>query len=202
MDSATLTSIAMAARRRWWLVIVALVLVMLADGVVTWRSPRSYLARASLLIGPSTTVDPGQLVYSIDALGRAMIVGTYANMLDTDVVRRDAFEGAGVPSATGNDVEIKSAVLADSAVVQVTVIAPDPDLAARVANAVGQAGELRMRQLYPMYDLTFVTPATPPAAAYRPDVTRNLSLGLLLGSLLGVSSAWGWDLIRRTGRVV
>jgi succinoglycan biosynthesis transport protein ExoP len=190
MDAATVSWIARAVRGRWWLVVAILLVVLAIDVGVTLRSPRMYQARASLLIGPSTTVDPGQLVYSVDALGRAMIVGTYANVLDTDLVRREAIEQADAASDPADpDIQVRATALADSAVVQVTAVAPDPRLAADVANAVGRVGQLRMSQLYPMYALTIVTQATPPTKVFEPDVKRNLSLGLLLGVLGGVGLA-------------
>lgn len=190
MDSSTVIWIADATWRRRWLALLLAMVVMLADAAFTLNSPHSYLARSSLLIGPSNTVDPGQLVYSVDALGRSMIVGTYANVLNTDTIRRQALEAAGVQSDQPDSaIQIKASPLADSAVVQVTAEAPNPDLAAAVANAVGQVGQLRMSELYPMYDLTVVTQATPPAGAYRPDIKRNLSIGVLLGLLVGASSA-------------
>jgi capsular polysaccharide biosynthesis protein len=106
------------------------------------------------------------------------------------------------PDQTDTGVNIKAAALAQSAVIQVTAEAPDPVLAAAVANAVGQVGEARMSQLYPIYDLTVVTSATPPTSVYRPDPVRNGSLGLLLGLLLGVFSAYVYDLVSlRSSRV-
>jgi capsular polysaccharide biosynthesis protein len=194
MDRVTLASVGSAVRRRWWLASLVLIVLLAADGLVTVNSPRTYLARSSLLIGPSATIDRGQLVYSVDALGRSMIVGTYADMLATDIVRREALARVGVsPDVPDSEVGIKTAALADSALVQVTAVAPDPVLAAAVANAVGQVGEVRMSELYPIYDLTVVTTATPPTIVYRPDVVRNLSLGLLVGLLLGTMSAWLYD---------
>jgi capsular polysaccharide biosynthesis protein len=196
MEYATLASIGTAIQRRWWLVLLLLAAVLAADGVLSLRSPRSYVARSSLLIGPSTNLDHGQLVYSVDALGRSRIVGTYANVLATDIVRREALIRVGVsPDDTDTGVNIKTAALAESAVIQVTAEAPDPVLAAAVANAVGQVGEVRMSQLYPIYDLTVVTSATPPTSVYRPDLVRNGSLGLLLGLLLGVFAAYVYDVV-------
>jgi capsular polysaccharide biosynthesis protein len=192
-------SIGNAVRRRWWLATLVLLLVLIADGVITARSPRSYQARAEFLIGPSTTVDPGQLVYSVDALGRSMIVGTYANVLATDVVRRDALSRAGI-TPDDTTIAVKTAALADSAVVQVTTVASDPTVAAAVANAVGQVGEVRMGQLYPMYEITAVTLATPPTSIYRPDIIRNLSLGFLLGCLSAAAIAWTLDSLVRARR--
>jgi capsular polysaccharide biosynthesis protein len=196
MEYATIASIGTAIKRRWWLVLLLLAAVLTADAVVSSRTPRSYLAHASLLIGPSINLDHGQLVYSVDALGRSLIVGTYANVLATDIVRREALSRVGVaPDKTDTGVNIKTAALAESAVIQVTAEAPDPVLAAAVANAVGQVGQARMSQLYPIYDLTVVTSATPPTSLYRPDLVRNGSLGLLLGLLLGVFSAYVYDVV-------
>lgn len=194
MELKTLVWIAAVVRRRLWLTLVVLVAVLAVDGVMTWQSPRAYLARTSLLIGPSSTVDPGQLVYSVDALGRAMIVGTYADVLDTDIIRREAFQQAGVAADPRNPtIGVQATALAESAVVQVTATAPDPVTAAEIANAVGQVGQLRMHEWYPMYDLTVLTQATPPADVYRPDVRRNLGVGLLLGLLVSVSTACALD---------
>jgi capsular polysaccharide biosynthesis protein len=188
MDATTVNAAARALRRRWWLALGVVVLVLAADALVTLHAPRSYMARASLLIGPSPHVEPGQLVYSVDALGRSMIVGTYANFLSADTVREAALRSLDIPPrpAGSADIEIKTAALADSALVQVSVVAPDPDTAADVANAVGRVGAEQMSQLYPMYALTVVTSATPPATAYRPDYLRNLSLGVLLAATLAV----------------
>jgi capsular polysaccharide biosynthesis protein len=201
MEYASLASIGTAIRRHWWLVLLLLAVVLAADGVVSLHSPRSYMARTSLLIGPSTNLDHGQLVYSVDALGRSLIVGTYADVLATDIVRREALVRVGVsPDETDTGVNIKTAALAESAVIQVTAEAPDPVLAAAVANSVGTVGQVRMSQLYPIYDLTVVTSATPPTSVYRPDFVRNGSLGLLLGLLLGFFSAYVYDVVSRTSR--
>lgn len=194
MDLTTATSIAHAVRRHWWLAALVLAAVLAVDIAFTVHTPRTYLARASLLIGPSANIDRGQLVYSVDALGRSMIVGTYANMLTTDTVRREALTRAGVsPDETDSAIEIKTAALAESALVQVSVVAAEPGVAAAVANAVGQVGEVRMSQFYPIYDLTVVTPAAPPTRIYQPDIARNLSLGLLVGALLATVSACMFD---------
>ena len=198
MEYASLVSIGTAVRRRWPLVLLTIVAVLAVDAVVTLQSPRSYMARTSLLIGPSANLDHGQLVYSVDALGRALIVGTYADVLATDLVRRDALASVGIsPDATNSGISIKSSALAESAIIQVTAEAPDPVLAAAIANAVGGVGQARMSQLYPIYDLTVVTPATRPTSVYRPDFIRNESLGLLLGVLLGVCSAYIYDAVAR-----
>jgi capsular polysaccharide biosynthesis protein len=194
MSSGTLASLGSAIRRRWWLATLVLIVLLAADALVTLNTPPSYVARTSLLIGPSANIDRGQLVYSVDALCRSMIVGTYADMLATDSVRREALSRVGLsPDEPASVIEIKTAALADSAMVQVTAVAPDPVLAAAVANSVGQVGQAQMSQFYPIYDLTMVTRATPPTTVYRPDKARNLSLGLLLAVPLAATLAWFYD---------
>jgi capsular polysaccharide biosynthesis protein len=186
--------------RRWWLAGLVMVSVLAADATVTYFTPRSYLARASLVIGPSASVEPGQLVYSVDALGRSMVVGTFAGVLGTDVVRREALASVGLsPDQTSSDIEIKTAAVADSALVQVTAVARDPALAAAVANAVGEVGAVEMSRLYPIYDLRVVTQASPPLALYRPDVARNVSVGVLVGVVLAAGGAYSYEELMRKG---
>jgi succinoglycan biosynthesis transport protein ExoP len=199
MDRTTLSGVVAAVARRWWLALVVLLAVLVADAAFTLRSPRTYLARAILLIGPSQKVDPGQLVYSVDALGRARIVGTYAEVLASDLIRREALGRLGQPvdSPSPSTIDVKTAALADTTVIQVMAETSDPDLSAAVANTVGEVGAEHLSRLFPIYELTFVTRAAPPSQAYRPDVIRNASLGLLLGLVLGCVAAYAYDALAR-----
>jgi capsular polysaccharide biosynthesis protein len=199
MDRTTLSALAAGVARRWWLALVVLVAVLVADAAFTLRSPRTYLARATLLIGPSQKVEPGQLVYSVDALGRARIVGTYAEVLASDLIRREALGRLGQPidSPSSSVIDVKTAALADTTVIQVMAETTDPGLSAAVANMVGEVGQEHLSQLFPIYELTFVTRAAPPSQPNRPDVMRNASLGVLLGLILGVVAAYVYDALAR-----
>jgi capsular polysaccharide biosynthesis protein len=192
MDRSTVRSAFEAVARYWWLAALAFLSVMLTTAYYTSTRQPTYLARASLLISPSNVaVDSGQLVYSMDTLGRGRIFGTYTEVLGSEVVHREALERLGIPvDQLGRSVVIKSAGLADTAVVQVSVESRDPELSAVAANVVGEIGIGRLQQLYPLYNLSFLNVATPPTRPYTPDPVRNYGLGLLFGLVLAVLLPW------------
>lgn len=183
-----------ALGRRWWLALAVLAAVMVADAYYTATRQPTYLARATLIISPSANVERGSLVYSVDSLGRGRIVGTYAEVLGSELVHRGALERLGYPpSAYNRLVVFRSSTVADTAVVQVTAESPDPALSAEAANQAGEVGIERMTDLFPVYNLVFLSRATPPTSLYRPDIVRNYSLGLLVGLVLAIVVAYAVD---------
>jgi capsular polysaccharide biosynthesis protein len=199
MDRSTVRSAFEAVVRYWWLAALVLIAVLAADVYYTSTRHPTYLARASLLISPSSVaVDTGQLVYSLDTLGRGRIFGTYTEVLGSEVVHREALESLRLSKEDlGRSIVIKSAGLADTAVIQVSVESPSPELSAIAANVVGEIGIARLQQLYPLYNLTFLNMATPPTRPYTPDPVRNYGLGLLFGLVLAVLVPWLVDTVAR-----
>jgi capsular polysaccharide biosynthesis protein len=199
MDRATVRSVFDAIVKRWWLALMVLALVMIADVYYTTTRQPTYLARTTLLISPSAVaVDSGQLVYSIDTLGRGRVFGTYAEVLGSEVIHRQTLERLGIPTEElGRTIIIKSAGLAETAVIQVSVESRSPDLSAVAANVVGEIGIARLQELYPLYNLSFLNVATPPLRPYTPDPLRNYSFGLLFGSILALLIPWLVEMVAR-----
>lgn len=202
-EEGTFGQIAGALMRRWWLALAVLATVMAADYYYTATREKTYLARASLIISPSANVDRGSLVYSVDSLGRGRIVGTYAEVLGSELVHREALARLGyAPTALNTIVTFKSSTVADTAVVQVTAESPDPELSAQAANLAGEVGIEHMGDLFPVYNLVFLSRANPPMMAYRPDPIRNYSIGFLVGILLAIVVAYVVDTAARKARSV
>lgn len=198
MDRDYLRSILAAPIKHWWLSLLVLAAVMLGDYYYTSTRQPTYLARSTLLISPSDSVPAGNLVYSIDALGRGRVVGTYAEVLGSEVVHRDVLERLGYPTGLESPyVILKAASIADTAVIQVTAESPDPEVSAQAANLAGEVGIERMLALYPTYNLSFLTRAVAPTIPYRPDPIRNYSLGLLFGLALAVVATHLFDYLSR-----
>lgn len=195
MDRSTFSSILAAVARRWWLALLVFAAVMVADVYYTLTRQPTYLARTTLVIGPSSNIDRSQLVYSVDAIGRGRIVGTYVEVLGSEVIQRAALEQLGYSTELLNRfIVFRSSALAESAVIQVTAESPDPEFSAETLNLVADLGVTRLAELYPVYSLTVLTGATPPTLPYRPDPIRNYSLGVALGLVLAVVLAYLFDL--------
>jgi capsular polysaccharide biosynthesis protein len=122
MDRATVHRVLAAAGRRWPVALLVLVVVLGVDVAFTATRQRTYLARAAMVVSPSATVDRGQLVYSVDSLGRGRIVGTFAEVLGSDVVQREVAARLNVPTAPPREAPIE--VAQRDAVAMLAPIAP------------------------------------------------------------------------------
>jgi capsular polysaccharide biosynthesis protein len=188
-----------APLRHWWLTLVILIGIMAAAYTFTSSQQPTYLARATFVVGPSQKVEPGSLVYSVDSLGRGRIMGTYAEVLGSDLIRQEALERLGYAADITSPIILKSSTVADTTVVQITVESHDPNLSAEAANIAGDIGVEQMAALYPVYSLTRLAVATPPLTSYRPDYVRNYSLALTLGLGLAFVATYLFDLLLTWG---
>jgi capsular polysaccharide biosynthesis protein len=184
-----------APLRHWWLTLVILIGIMAAAYTFTSSQQPTYLARATFVVGPSQKVEPGSLVYSVDSLGRGRIMGTYAEVLGSDLIRQEALERLGYAADVRSPIILKSSTVADTTVVQITVESHDPNLSADAANIAGDIGVEQMAALYPVYSLTRLAHATPPLTPYRPDYVRNYSMALILGLGLAFAATYLLDLL-------
>jgi capsular polysaccharide biosynthesis protein len=190
-----------ATVRRWWLALLVIVTVLATDAFVTLNQQPSYLARATLIISPSRDVERSSLVYSVDSLGRGRIVGTYAEVLNSEVLQRQTLAQLGYPQELLNrEIFMRGASVADAAIVQVTAESPNPTTSADIANSIGDLAIARMSEVYPPYSLTFLTRATPPTRTYRPDYIRNFAAGALVGVTLAIVVAYLYDLLYARAR--
>lgn len=181
--------------RHWWLTLVILIGILAAAYTFTSSQQPTYLARATFVVGPSQKVEPGSLVYSVDSLGRGRIMGTYAEVLSSDIIRQETLERLSFTPDGRSPIILKSSTVADTTVVQLTVESTDPNLSADAANLAGDIGIEQMAALYPVYSLTRLTYATPPLTPYRPDYVRTYALALALGLGLALVATYLFDLL-------
>lgn len=192
----TLGAVTAAIARHWWLALLIVLAVMASDVAFTLTRTPTYLARTTLVIRPSGQVDQGELVNSVDTLGRGRIVGTYQQVLGSEVVQRDALAALGYSDDLLNKyVQFTSSTVADAAVIQITAESPSPEFSAEVVNEAGQVGIQHMAQIYSVYDLVTLTTATPPTAPSHPDPVRNYSIGLLLSLILATALPYLFDVL-------
>ena len=184
-----------APLRHWWLTLIILIGVFGAAYTFTSSQQPTYLARATFVVGPSQKVEPGSLVYSVDSLGRGRIMGTYAEVLSSDIIRQATLERLGYRPDGPSPILLKSSTVADTTVLQVTVESLDPNLSADAANIAGDIGIEQMAALYPVYSLTRLAHATPPLTPYRPDYVRTYSMALILGLGLAFAATYLLDLL-------
>lgn len=179
-------------RRRWALVaLAALVCAGAAVGFSLQQTP-VYEATARLVVsGAGGTEADEELSSRQLAVERTV---TYAQFATTPPVVDEALAAAGGAPGAGRP-EVTAEAEPNAPFLTVTVADTDPARAAAVANAYATTlpsavAQLEGRASAAVADLTVLTPASAPAAPARPQPARNGAIGLALGLMLGVGSAF------------
>lgn len=176
---------------RWWIVAVVVALCLSAAAFFTSRQPTVYRASTLLLVKPDSTVaEPVDQLRSLETLERRTILATFARLVDTDRLRKEANAELGRGKASDR-FRVESSIVPNTNLIRIMVTGPDPDGAAALANALARTTRSEARRTYPIFTMELVEPASaqhgPPAA---PSPRRNYAVALVLGLFVGLGAAF------------
>ena len=179
--------------RRWWIILLAALLCAgAAYGYSATRTPL-YQGSIKLLIGQKQ-VDGVAPSLASDVTGLQQITQTMAQAVATRPVAETAAEELGAetpPEAVLGG--LTATQVETTQFIQVSYTNPDPERAADVANAVGEAFSDQVSRVSPGASSVTATvweEAVTPVAPISPQPMRNALIGLLLGLMLGVGLAF------------
>lgn len=186
-------------RRRRLLVIVTVVVAILGGWAITPRGA-TYSASASLYVGSrSIDLSPGSGEIGADrAAGLSFLATSFANILETRTVAASAIEAADLPLTVDEAQDaITASATPGSLLVTVDVLHDDPEIAARLADAVADTFVTLMRDQENQLNLPADADSPPPVSVFEhaavptiPEpnsLARNLTLSALFGLLLAVA---------------
>lgn len=171
-------------RRRWQLIPLTAVVALLVVLAVDLLGAARYRTRARYLVAPVVFEDPGDLVDSTEALRNTTVTATFAEIFNSPTLRQQATASAQI--AEPEAYEVNAVVLPETNVLQVTVTGPDPELAQRLANNLGQEVVEYLGQFTTIYQLHELDPAPLAEEPYTPQLLRDAVLAMVLGAALGV----------------
>lgn len=182
--------------RRALVVLAVTAAALVAAAVVTRGQPRVYRAHATLLVAPDESIaDTGDQLRALEALDRRSTMATLARIPGSEAVR------AGVGSRLGaGDLalyRVAGSVVPNTTVLRVEVEGPDPDVAARLANAAADLTQAEVRKVYRIYVLRPLDHAEPDRRPVQPDPWRNMAVAGVLGLGAGIALAVTLDRGRR-----
>ena len=191
-------------RKRWRIIIAAMLVVLAGAALATALSPKVYEANTQLFVSTSGGNDTSALLQG-SSFTQAR-VKSYADVIATPKVLDPVIEGLKLDtSAEKLATHITATVPLDTVLIEVAVTDPSPRQAADIANAVGIQFTNTVADLENVGNgktspvkVTIVTTATVPTAPVSPKPTRNLALGVVLGLLLGLGLALLRDLLDTT----
>jgi succinoglycan biosynthesis transport protein ExoP len=184
---------ALAAARRHWILLLVLTIIGLGTGAANQllTSP-TYRSTVTVFF----SLNRGGTVSEL-ANGSSYVqdlVPSYAKVATTPIVLAPVISDLGLSTTPGRLAnKIKVVLQPASVVIQIAATDTDPDVAAKIANGVGDQLSQALATLSPrtssdtsVITVTTLSPATASNFPISPNRTKNLGAGLLGGLILGV----------------
>lgn len=185
-------------RRYWWVILLAFAVGFGSTAYFSRLRAPAYRATTTLVVGPNETLKtPREVVDSLNTLDRRSVVATFAKLPSSRTVRERAQAQLQLAEAQLTPYEVRTAVVPDTNVLEVSVEGPDPQVAASFADAVAQQTTQYAREFYDIYGMKVLDRAQEPTERVGPGLSRTLLVGAVLGLLIGVGVASVFDYMRR-----
>ena len=188
-------------KRYWWMILLAFAIGFGSAAFFTRRRTPTYRATTTLVVGPNENLKTTrEVVDSLNTLDRRSVVATFARLPSGRTVRERAQQQLQLNESQLAPYEVKTAVVPDTNVLEVSAEGPDARLAAAFADAVADQTTTYAREIYDIYGMKVLDRAKVPTEEAGPGLSRNLLTGAVLGLLIGVGVASLFEALRRYGR--
>lgn len=176
-------------QRGWWLIVISLLLAANLSLVNSFYFAKpQYESVARFIVSPNIEVfgDLGKdLANSLETLDKRSIVATYAEVIKSREIFENTINLLGGESADFVDYESIVVVLPEANIIQMTVRGPDPEVAAFLANSVGQYALEFINELYKVYSINFIDKAVVNETPYTPRPVPDFLISIVIGLTVG-----------------
>ncbi|MBL8089644.1 MAG: diguanylate cyclase [Anaerolineales bacterium] len=187
-------------QRGWWLILISALLALNFSLFYSYYvAVPQYEVVARFIVSPNLqSTDNRDLVNSLEALDKRSIIATYAEVLNSYQITEEAVKLLGENASDFSSYTMSATLLPDANIIRYSVRGPNPDVAALLANGIGQYAIDYVRKLYVVYNIEFLDKAIPSYDAIRPRPLQDALLALLVGMVVGVGLAIFRDQISTT----
>ena len=178
--------------RDWKRVVLTTVAVTAVAWSLAAMQPRLYRASVLASVSPlAETLEPNELLRSVEVLERRTVVGTVAALAATPVTRARA--------AVARGYAVEATVLPNTNLFRVDVEGENAAQAAAIANRFPDILNAQTRGMYKYYGVTLISPAVAPTEPFSPRTGRAVAAGFAIGLFLGLLAAYApaWRAARR-----
>lgn len=178
--------------RKWHIVVIVFVITYGATLALTMTRVPIYQGRATFVVKlNSTFANDKDLASAVDILSRRTeIATTYTTVANSRLLKRQAMDALGLTREQRALLSVSSELVPGTNVLEVLGEAPTPELARDFTNAVGAQTMLYAKDLYETYRLEPLDQANAPDTPIRPNKPLDLTLGAIMGLVLGIGCAF------------
>jgi len=177
-------------RRGWWIITLTSLTTLVAALTASYFVTPKYEAVASFIVTPSTAlVNRSDILNGLDTLDRQSVISTYAEIMNSTRIYTDALAFLQVQPIEIKDYTYEPLVVENTSILELKVTGPNPQMVAKLANAIGYQTINLTRQLNQVFNVDFLDTATAPIEPVSPKPLLNAGLSLVLGLLIGAAVA-------------
>ena len=181
-------------RRRWWLPLITMGAAVGVAWIWTSRAPRIYQSSSTLVVVPSSDVkETSDVLRSLETLERRSVIATFARIPGTAETREAIRTTLALQREAVGAYRLNGSVLPNTNAIRVEAEGPDPQLAARIANAAAEITAREASALYRIYSMRQLAAAVPAHRPVRPEPIRNALAAAILGLFIGALAALAFD---------
>lgn len=151
-----------------------------------------YRTTARFIVIPSSsllaTSEERDTLRFIEALDKRSIVATYAEVMSSPRFYDEAVNTVlQLDASKLGYYRVSTVVLPDTSAIELSVEGPNPQIAAILANTVGETAVTYIKSIQgEIYDISLLEPAEPPRTPFSPTPTRDAGVAIVLGLVFGV----------------
>ncbi len=178
-------------RRGWWLIVLAGLIALAASLVFSFLAVPQYRATASFILIPSSTAlsNGPDVVRSYDTIGSVSVISTYDQIMNSSRIYTNTLTVLKLQPQDLKDYTYQAAVLPNTTILELTVTGPDPNVAAILANTIGEQTISYADLINQVFVITFLDRAVPPALPISPQPLLNAGVALIFGLVVGSVAA-------------
>ncbi len=185
--------------KRWWAVLIGLGVVVTATMAWTNRQVPIYESKATFVLRPrsSTLVLGDEFVKALDMVSRRVEINTtFAEVATSRLIKQQAIQTLGLGPAQTKELSVSAGVVGGTNVLTITVEGTSPTVVQQFCDQIGAETLNYVSELYDVFELQPLDPASLPGRPVRPNPSLNLMLGSALGLALGLGLALLVEFIR------
>lgn len=184
-----LRKLLMVYLKKWWLILLCVILAAGAMLVYTQNFVvPMYRASVTVYVNNSSAGERIEYISGSNLSASQQLVNTYINIIKSDTVLEKVVEQSGLNYSADQLRDILSASqVGGTEMFNIYILHPDPEMAARIANAVANVAPGEIEQIVEGSSTKIIDYAKVPDKPYSPDYRKNLVMGGAVGCLIALA---------------